>query len=109
MDLLDLEDSSSNSDNTEDCKIDPSKLLLETMTKDDDGSEDENWNIDAELSIGDDFCGVHHGEDGFVEQLGDEIGLMRWVEEMKTGEELKMLMSLKCLIETRPRSFRSLM
>jgi hypothetical protein len=56
MDLLDLEYSSSDSDNTEDCKINPSKLLLETVTKDDDGSEDEDWYIDADLSIGNGLC-----------------------------------------------------
>ena len=56
MDLLDFEDSSGNSDKTEDCKIDPSKLLLETVTKDDDGSEDEDWYIDADLSIGNGLC-----------------------------------------------------
>jgi hypothetical protein len=61
VDFFDLKNSSRKSDNAEDCKIDPSKLLLETMTKDNDGSEKEYWDVDAYFSIGNSLCGGHHG------------------------------------------------
>lgn len=58
---FDFEDSSSDSYNAEDCEVDPSKLLLEAMTKDDDRSKEEDWNVYDKLSIGNAFGSGHHG------------------------------------------------
>jgi len=57
-----LEDGSSNSYDTEECKVDPPKLFLEAMSEYDNGSEEENWDVDDELSISNSFCGRHHCE-----------------------------------------------
>lgn len=56
----DLEASESNSDDTEYGKIKPTRLSLEAMAKDHDGSEYEERNIDADLSYSDAFVGRDH-------------------------------------------------
>lgn len=55
-----FEDGASNSDRAEDCKVDPSKLLLEAMTEDDDSSEEEDGYVNDKFRIGDAFCSRDH-------------------------------------------------
>ena len=62
MDAFDLESGTSKPDDAKDSKIDPSQLFLESVTEENDAGEDEYRNIDADLDIGDDFGGIHHGE-----------------------------------------------
>jgi len=57
---LDFEDGASNSDNAEDCKINPSELLLEAVTKDYDSGEKEDWDVNDKFSIGNGFCSRNH-------------------------------------------------
>jgi hypothetical protein len=81
----DFENSSSNSDEAENCKVNPSKLLLETMPKDNDASEEEDWDVDAYFSIGNNLCGGHHCGSMLEEQAQDKIQLIRWIEVLKNG------------------------
>ena len=56
-----FKDGASNSDHAEDCEVDPSKLLLEAMTEDDDSSEEEDGYVNDKFRIGNAFCSRDHG------------------------------------------------
>lgn len=48
------------SDDAEDGEVDPAELFLEAMAEDDDEGEDEDGNVDANLSNSNCFLSGHH-------------------------------------------------
>ena len=86
--LLDLKTSSCNTDNGKYCKVDPTELFLETMSKHHDDCEEEYRDVDANLCYCYGFLSIHHSELCVLELLlGGNLELtfkkLMRVEEVK--------------------------
>ena len=80
MRLLDLEDGTSNTDQAEDCKIDPPQLLLKAVPENDKRSEEDDRDVNNEFTVSNAFCGGNHDGDVLLMEIREsrryEIDMM---------------------------------
>ena len=113
MRLLDLEYGTSNTDQAEDCKINPSKLLLEAVPEDDESSEEDDRDVNNKFTVSDAFCGGNHDGDVLLIEMREArrtaVDMMQALEVlMRQNWQEEADAELDCLREMRSAYFRPL-